>query len=97
MGDDSGKDILLTPNEAAAILRVPKSWIYARSRMHAMPGERRIGRYLRIDRNELLRWISEQRGGSQFEPNTVEPETRGPIARGSAVAGNVPFHHRRRA
>ncbi len=53
--------IYLTPREAAELLRVPTSWIYARTRSGTMPGQRRFGRYVRISKVELVRWIDDQR------------------------------------
>jgi excisionase family DNA binding protein len=46
-------DNLLTPKEAAERLRVPISWVYERTRMNAMPGMVRIGKYIRISERVL--------------------------------------------
>ena len=50
---------LLTVDEAAAYLRVPKSWIYERTPTRAVP-VRKLGRHVRIPRNEFLAWIEQQ-------------------------------------
>ncbi len=46
-----------TVREAAEILKVPVSWIYDRSRRDAIP-MLRLGKYVRFDLDELLRWAS---------------------------------------
>ena len=51
------KDRLLTPNEAAILLRVPVSWVYERTRHNAMPGLVRIGKYVRVRESVLLDFI----------------------------------------
>jgi excisionase family DNA binding protein len=53
------RDNLLTVDEAAARLRVPVSWIYERTRMNAMPGLVRIGKYVRISESALDVFIAE--------------------------------------
>jgi excisionase family DNA binding protein len=49
-------DDLLTVDEVAEYLKVPKSWIYERTRTRAIP-VRKIGNHVRIPRNEFLAWI----------------------------------------
>jgi excisionase family DNA binding protein len=51
---------LLTVVEAAAILRVPVSWVYERTRKGGLP-LRKIGRHVRIPRGELAMWIDKQK------------------------------------
>ncbi len=53
----------LTIKEAAQLMRVPTSWIHARTRLNQMPGMRRIGKYVRVNRQELLAWIEAQGSG----------------------------------
>lgn len=48
---------LLTPSEAAQLLRVPLSWIYDRTRREAIPLQR-LGKYRRIPKTHLLRWVA---------------------------------------
>ena len=50
---------LLTPHEAAAILRVPVSFVYERTRHNAIP-LRRVGKYVRIPKSELMAWVDAQ-------------------------------------
>jgi excisionase family DNA binding protein len=44
---------LLTPDELAAELKVPVSWVYEQSRQDKIPTHR-IGRYIRFDLSEVL-------------------------------------------
>lgn len=56
---------LLTVEEAAALLRVPVSWVYERTRrrtMDRLPGIR-LGKYWRFRECDLLAWIERQRVG----------------------------------
>lgn len=52
---------LLTPQEAAALLKVKESFIYERTRKNAIP-LRRYGKYVRIPKDELLAWGEKQKG-----------------------------------
>ena len=57
-------DELLTLDEAATLLKVPKSWIYERTRKGAIP-HLKLGKYLRFPRAALLQWVGAQgRSGS---------------------------------
>ena len=49
---------LLTPEEVAAILRVPTSWVY--SHQSDIPGLVRLGRYVRFRRMEVERFLAGQ-------------------------------------
>lgn len=53
---------LLTPQEAAALLKVSVCFIYERTRKNALP-LRRYGKYVRIPKDELLAWGEKQKGG----------------------------------
>ena len=44
---------LLTPDELAQELRVPKSWVYSRSRRDAIPMVR-VGKYVRFRKSDVL-------------------------------------------
>jgi excisionase family DNA binding protein len=57
---DVHEDELLTLEEAAALLKVPKSWIYERTRKGAIPHVK-LGKYLRFPRFDLLQWINTQK------------------------------------
>jgi excisionase family DNA binding protein len=58
---------LLTVEEAAALLRVPVSWVYERTRRRSLdrlPGIR-LGKYWRFRESDLLAWIERQRVGGR--------------------------------
>jgi len=60
---DESSPALLTPAELAARLRVPKSWVYTRTRERG-PGRIpviEVGRHLRFIFPEVLQWL-EARG-----------------------------------
>ena len=48
-----GESKLLTPEELADRLQVPRSWVYEQSRMGNIPTHR-LGRYIRFDLHEVL-------------------------------------------
>jgi excisionase family DNA binding protein len=53
---------ILTPTEAAELLRVPLSWVYEKSRRrqrNPIPVYR-IGRYIRFSRAAVLLWLETQ-------------------------------------
>lgn len=52
---------LLTVDDVAAYLKVPKSWVYERTRTCQIP-VRKLGCHVRIPRSALLSWIEEQSG-----------------------------------
>ena len=65
-GDDKAADFaeqvpmdgnLLTADEVAGILRVPKSWIYAH--LSDLPAIR-LGRYVRFKRSEIDKFLAER-------------------------------------
>ena len=60
--DRTNLDDLLTVREAADYLRVPVSWVYERTRTRSIP-VRKIGRHVRIPREELLAWIERDAAG----------------------------------
>jgi excisionase family DNA binding protein len=50
-----------TVNELANVLKVPKSWVYARTR-ETGPGSIpriKVGKYLRFEINKVLDWLRE--------------------------------------
>ena len=55
-------DRLLTVQEVADRLRVPLSWVYDRTRSNDIPGQVKIGKYVRIRESELESYI--EHGGS---------------------------------
>jgi len=53
---------LLTVDELAETLKVPRSWIYTRTRQtgpDSIPRVR-VGRYLRFYEGEVMEWLREQ-------------------------------------
>ncbi len=57
-------DRLLTIQQVAAMLHVPVSWVYGRTRTRStqrLPGIR-LGKYWRFREEEIHRWIESQRG-----------------------------------
>jgi excisionase family DNA binding protein len=56
---------LLSIEEVAALLNVPVSWVYERTRrrgIHRLPGFR-LGKYWRFSQTEVVAWLQRQRGG----------------------------------
>lgn len=51
---------LLTAEEVAVRLRVPKSWVYRAAREGELPSVR-CGRYRRFDIEDVDRWIEDQK------------------------------------
>ena len=50
---DKGPDELLSPEELAARLKVPPTWVYEQSRQGKIPTHR-VGRYIRFNLVEVL-------------------------------------------
>ena len=55
---------LLTPDEAAKLLRTSRKSIYNMIDRGLLPGVTRIGRRLLIRRDELLKWLDSNRAPS---------------------------------
>jgi excisionase family DNA binding protein len=55
---DTGNQALLTVDEVAEILRVPRSWIY--SHQDQLPTVR-LGRYVRFKRSEIELFVDQQK------------------------------------
>ena len=51
---------IMTVEEAAALLRVPKSWIYERTRRRGIERipHKKLGKYLRFQENEVRNWFT---------------------------------------
>jgi excisionase family DNA binding protein len=69
---------LITVGEVAGMLRVPSSWVYARTCEENHVGERlphlKLGRHLRFRRAEVMRWVEgHHRGG---KPSVNETDGR---------------------
>jgi excisionase family DNA binding protein len=55
---------LLTVEQVADLLHVPRSWVYSHTRVRAqdrIPAFR-LGKYWRFDEADVLRWVERQRG-----------------------------------
>ena len=61
------RDRWLTIDEAAALIRVPKSWLYERTRTNAVP-HLKLGKYLRFDQEEFLAWARQFRRDGRGRP-----------------------------
>lgn len=48
---------VLTPDEAAALLRIHKYTLFIRCKSHGIPHQR-IGRHYRFSRSALLEWLA---------------------------------------
>jgi excisionase family DNA binding protein len=60
-GNPRPSSTLLTVEELAEALHVPRSWIYDRTRKKTIPHVK-VGRYPRFDLNEVLAWLEFQKG-----------------------------------
>ncbi|MBK7583741.1 MAG: helix-turn-helix domain-containing protein [Myxococcales bacterium] len=60
----SGLPYLLTPAEAAALLRTTRGALYARAERGLLPGAVKDGRRLLVRRDDLLRSLAEGRAPS---------------------------------
>lgn len=69
---------LLTLDEVVAWLRVPRSWVYERTRKGQIPCLK-LGKYLRFPRQALAQWLAGQTG--PFAASSV-PGARPPKAQG---------------
>ncbi len=61
--DESGE--LLTVEEVAELLRVPRSWVYERSRARSrnrLPHVK-LGKYLRFYKADILRYVEKMKRG----------------------------------
>lgn len=53
-------DDLLTVDELAALLKIPKATLYSWRYISYGPPSIKVGRYLRYRNTEVTRWIAEQ-------------------------------------
>jgi excisionase family DNA binding protein len=53
---------VLTVEELAAMLRIERKTAYAAIRRGEIPGARRIGGVIRISRERVLAWLSQEQG-----------------------------------
>jgi len=75
---------LLTIDEAAALLSVPKSWLYERTRTNSVP-HIKLGKYLRFDQQEFLAWARQFRRDGHGRPG--RPATAVRSGRSQAAFG----------
>jgi excisionase family DNA binding protein len=62
---DSGAEIkLLTVDQVADLLQVPKATLYKWSMHGTGPTSYKVGKYLRFSYSEVLLWLAENRNGS---------------------------------
>lgn len=64
-GDTLEEGQLLTVQEVAALLNVPVTWVYGRTRKRSserLPSYR-LGKYWRFREHEILEWVAQHRGG----------------------------------
>ena len=71
-------DRLLTADDVAEILQVPRTWVYAQSRDGDLPTVR-LGRYYRYRRPDVLAWVE----GRKRMKRPLRSQTA------SGIAGNV--------
>ena len=50
---------LLTVDQIADVLKVPKSWVYSRTRENSIPMVK-VGKYRRFKKSEVLAWVKKQ-------------------------------------
>jgi excisionase family DNA binding protein len=60
MNRPDGLPILMTPGEAASLLRTSRKAIYAKVERRQLPGVTRIGKRLLIRTATLLEWLDQQ-------------------------------------
>lgn len=58
---------LLTAEEVAELLRVPKSWVYERTRRRGLEQlpHLKLGKYLRFEESAVLEFLARQRVGAR--------------------------------
>ena len=54
---DLGMNAFLTIKDAQQLLKVPRSWLYERTRKGEIPHVK-LGKYIRFDREQLLAWVA---------------------------------------
>jgi excisionase family DNA binding protein len=59
---DPALPMVLTPDELAKMLRVRRRSVYEAISRGDIPGVRRIGRKVRIDRDSVLAWMADGHG-----------------------------------
>lgn len=67
---------LLTADQVARRLGVPKTWVYEQSRRGRIPTVT-LGRYRRYREEAIERWIEEREGFSRRRASATAPASRG--------------------
>jgi len=60
-GENVGGNTWLTLRQLANEGNIPLSWLYDRSRRDALPGQYRLGKYIRVNREEFFNALREGR------------------------------------
>lgn len=68
-------DELMTADEVAQRLRVPRSWVYLAARQGDLPSIR-CGRYRRFDGSDVDEWISKQKAERGSAVGSPRPSRR---------------------
>jgi excisionase family DNA binding protein len=68
---------LLTADEVAGRLKVPRSWVYRAAREGDLPSVR-CGRYRRFDEADVERWIARQKDSSTADETSDGARNGGP-------------------
>jgi len=61
MNPTGGIQTLLSLRQLAQEANIPLSWLYDRSRRDALPGQYRVGKYVRVNRDEFFNALREGR------------------------------------
>ena len=67
MEQDINAERLMTTDELAVFLSVPKSWVYNQTRTAYRTGfpVLKVGKYCRFDKGQVLQWLNDGNGNSQ--------------------------------
>jgi excisionase family DNA binding protein len=77
---------LLTADDVAAILQVPRTWVYRAAREGLLPSVP-CGRYVRFHRDDIDAWINAHRAGTIAGQDKAAPASVGALNRGLATEG----------
>lgn len=78
---------LLSADQVAELLRVPKSWVYAETRAGRMPHVV-LGRYRRYRRTAIDEWVTARERGPVVGPVNREPVRERPGVPGDSGRGS---------
>jgi excisionase family DNA binding protein len=63
---------VLTGQELARLLRLRPRSVYEAIRRHEIPGVRRIGRKVRVDRDTIVKWLADVQGRVSRSPRRTQ-------------------------